>query len=68
MHIRSSSSRVRSVLEVFFFYIENFLHEIDFETILPIMLVEYHCGCSNNLLHGLQAASAKNIIHFFSNV
>jgi hypothetical protein len=28
-----------------FFYIENFLHEVDFETILSIMLVEYHCGC-----------------------
>jgi len=32
-------------VSTWFFYIENFLHEADFETILPIMLDEYHCGC-----------------------
>jgi len=44
LHIRSSSRRVRSI-RGWFFYIENFLHEVDFDTILPIMLIEYHCGC-----------------------
>jgi hypothetical protein len=51
--IASTSDRVAAAYGQYtkFFYIEIFLHEVQFETTLPITQIEIHCDCWFNLHH-----------------
>jgi len=65
-----SSDRVAAAYGQYFtfFYIENFLHEVDFETILPIMLVECNCGVETICFTDYTQYQQENIINFLTNV